>query len=545
MIAMKTKKTLKILIPIVLITIIILIAILSSSWYLNRYVKPRLEDKLSEQTNGEYSLTIKSLSMNVLTQSVTFNDVHITPEKSDPELASYKIFASRLYLHEISVFEILRGKDISVDIIELEEPSISVFQGDPMPVEKKDTTDFSIYALIKSFGESVSVNRFEVSNFDFKLFSGPDEPDPSLYSNNNHFKIINLYIGKSTKDLPGLFEADTVSFTMNRFSYTTSDSLYTFEVGKMEISYIDSLLWVDSVKVLPNYSKQRFAEIAGKQTDRFDIYAGNLLFRKIDLRRLFEHHSLISSVLDISDLSLTAFRDKNDERMYATPESVQHLILNAQVYLKIDTITVDRSFIAYEEIAPGKKTPGRITFNDINAIFTGITNDSTLIAAGRDLVFKADCNLMDEGKVYATYVFPMNTDKMVFTCDGFITNMSLTALNKMVVPTVGVSIEEGHLDTLKFNFRAGETSSEGTMKFLYHDLKLQVPDIKGENKKLKDQLMVFAANTFVLKDSNPKGNNDPRIVEMQFERNKQRFMFHYTWKTILSGIKETVGIPEL
>ncbi len=541
---MKKKSAFRILIPVILITIIAIIAFFSSSWYLNRYVKTRLQDQFSEQTNGQYSLSINSLRMNLLTKSVTFSDVQIKPDKPTPGTATYKVFTSHLNLLGINVIGIIRGKEISVDVIELEKPSVTIVQGIPLKNEIKDTTDFSIYKIIKSFAESVSVNRLEISNFDFKLYSGPDEPSPSLHSDNNHFKLKNLYIGKSTEKLPGLFEADSISLTMNRFSYTTSDSLYTFDVGRMEISYIDSLLWIDSVKVLPNYNKRRFAEIAGKQTDRFNVFAGNLIFRKIDLRKLFEHHSLISSTFDISDLSLTAFRDKNDERMFATPKSLQHLILNAKVYLKIDTIKLDRSFIAYEEVAPGKIKPGRITLNDINAISTGITNDSSLIAKGRDLVLKASCNLMDEGKLYATYVFPMNTDQMVFKCDGFLTNMSLTALNKMIEPTVGVSVKKGHIDTLSFSFNAGETSSKGTMKFLYHDLSLELPEVKNEKKKLKDQLMIFAANTFVIKDSNPRGNTEPREANMHFVRNKQRFMFHYTWKTILSGIKETIGMPE-
>jgi hypothetical protein len=57
--------------------------------------------------------------------------------------------------------------------------------------------------------------------------------------------------------------------------------------------------------------------------------------------------------------------------------------------------------------------------------------------------------------------------------------------------------------------------------------------------------MIFVANNFVLKDSNPSGKKEPRIARMHFERNKQRFMFHYTWQTIFSGIKETVGFPDI
>ena len=115
----------------------------------------------------------------------------------------------------------------------------------------------------------------------------------------------------------------------------------------------------------------------------------------------------------------------------------------------------------------------------------------------------------------------------------------------MLEPTVNISLKSGYIDSLHFKFDAGENVSNGWMRFIYNDLEIELPEEKGENHDFKDRLLVFLANNIILKSSNPSGNKPVRVVPIQYERNKQRFMFNYTWKTLYSGIRETVGIPNI
>lgn len=543
-ITMKKRGAIYIL-PVFLLIIILIIGFFTSSWYLNKVVKVRLEDELGKQTNGQYSLTIKSMGISILRGSIEFSGLTIKPVNVSESDAAYTVTSSGIKFTGLNILRFIGGKRIVVNGIEVDDPSLIVVQGTSGMKEHPDTTAaFSMYNLIKGFAKSVTVKKLEVANSNVKLFSNRLDSIPSLNSNDNYFKIVNLYVGPSTDKISGLFTADSISLVMNRFDYTTDDSLYTFHVKRMEASYGDSTLSIDSIKVIPNYSKRRFAEIAGKQTDRFNVTAANLFFRKIDLRRFFEHHDVICPSMDIKAFYMVAFRDRNDKREYNIPESVQRLLHDAPVYLRIDTIVVTKSFIAYEEIAPGKKEAGRLTFNDISANFTGLTNDSMLISMDRNLYFNARCNLMDKGKLVASYIFPLKAKKMVFECKGFLTEMPMPALNGMLGPSAGIVLNQGVIDTMDFKFSAGEESSKGTMKLIYHDLKLELPDQGNKNAKFKDKISIFVANTFIIKESNPQNDKAPRIADMYYERNKQRFLFHYTWQTIFSGIKETVGMPD-
>jgi hypothetical protein len=82
------------------------------------------------------------------------------------------------------------------------------------------------------------------------------------------------------------------------------------------------------------------------------------------------------------------------------------------------------------------------------------------------------------------------------------------------------------------------------MKFIYNDLKVQMPESDENKAEGITGFALLIANNFIIKDSNPKGDKPPRLSSIEFVRNKERFMFHYTWKSILSGLKETIGIPD-
>lgn len=541
---MKRKRLFPVIIAVTIFVVVVLTILVASSWYLDKFVKTKLQDELYNQTNGEYSLTIHSLKLNLLSQSIIFNDVTFKPETSTPEKATYTGSAKQIKFGGLGILKFFLAREINVHKIEFVDPNVTITQSLVNTPDHDTTKDFSLYNFISSFTNSIAIGSFNLTNFDFKLYSKPGDSIASLHSNNNHFKVINFYVGEETKNLEGMFRADTIALIMNRFEYTTTDSLYTFNVEKMRVSYADSVLKVDSIEVIPNYNKQRFAEIAGKQTDRFNIFAQTLEFNKINLKHFFERHGLIVRSLDITNFNLTAFRDKNDDRHFDIPKSVQALLKEAPIYINIDTLSIFNSFIAYEEVAPGKELAGRITFNEIYGEMIGLTNDSVKVADNHKIEFRAVCKLLNSAKLSAFYTFPMNTSQMVFDCSGFLTDLPMNELNPMIEPNVGISINEGIIDTLDFSFHAEENSSTGTMKFIYRDLKLQVPESDKHKTKGIGGFTLFLANTFVLKENNPSGNRPPRISSIHFVRNKQRFMFHYTWNSIFSGIKETVGVPQ-
>ena len=82
-----------------------------------------------------------------------------------------------------------------------------------------------------------------------------------------------------------------------------------------------------------------------------------------------------------------------------------------------------------------------------------------------------------------------------------------------------------------------EYLSLGSMKFLYHDLKVEFLDKNDTSRhSVKNQLLKFAANAFVIRT-----NNSKRTGEVYYERDRNRAVFQYWVKMILSGVTTSVG----
>ena len=84
----------------------------------------------------------------------------------------------------------------------------------------------------------------------------------------------------------------------------------------------------------------------------------------------------------------------------------------------------------------------------------------------------------------------------------------------------------------------------GKVKMLYDDLKVAVLEKdKGETELDKKFLTSLLAN-FVIKNSNPKEGDAVREEQVQYSRNTNRSLFNLCWKTLFTGIRQTVGIKQ-
>jgi len=117
-------------------------------------------------------------------------------------------------------------------------------------------------------------------------------------------------------------------------------------------------------------------------------------------------------------------------------------------------------------------------------------------------------------------------------------------VNPLAEPMGPASIKEGRFNGLTFDLHGNDYSMNGTVKLLYDDLKVAILEKdKGATETDKKFLTSLLAN-FVIKNSNPKGDNDVRVQQVSLSRNTNRSLFYLCWKTIFKGIRGTVGIKQ-
>jgi len=545
----RPKKGLFILIGILVFFVLGFVALhLSFVLYFDKKIKSDLQKEFFAQTGGTYELQIETLRTDLFVQSVFLSGFRIFPVKGVRPLTSkFFISATKINLEDFNLYSFLTQKDLRFYKLELTNPKVLVFRNN-VDAKMEDTSvhvaKFSIYQLIKKHVSALSVSRIKVSNAEIRIYADDKDSLLLLKSKDNQLLISDLRIDAEAERLGRLFLAEKTDLVIHKFSYTTKDSLYTVKVSRLFASYTDSTVFMDSVMLNPNYSKTTFAEHAGQQTDRIKLFAMKIEFNRMDVKQFFEKNWFIAKELKISGFNLEAYRDKNDFRKSHQPLSIQALINHIPVYVKLDSICVIDAHCRYEELAVDGAEPGKIFFHHVDAVMTGLSNRHENMLSQGYLLVNASCKLMNKGQLHVRYRFPYNTDNMVFDCSGQLYGMPFTELNKVLEPIAKVSAVQGEIDSMVFSFHAGEIASDGWMRLIYHDLRVQILKARGGKPIAVEHFLSFLAHSFIIKENNPTRNQPVRMAKIHYVRDTDRFIFNYSLKSLLSGIKSAIGLPE-
>jgi hypothetical protein len=143
---------------------------------------------------------------------------------------------------------------------------------------------------------------------------------------------------------------------------------------------------------------------------------------------------------------------------------------------------------------------------------------------------------MGEGPLNAEVALPLEGSLRDFTCKGSVGAMELSPLNGMLEPAINMTIKGGRLDRLTFDFSANDNVSSGWMEFLYNNLDVI---LLGKESGKEKGFVSFLANTMAL-SNNPAPGKDLKIVQIGFERDKNKGIVGYIWRTIQSGMVRTI-----
>jgi len=260
----------------------------------------------------------------------------------------------------------------------------------------------------------------------------------------------------------------------------------------------------------------------------------------MDVKQFFEYNWLVIHKVELTGCTIDVFRDNTLPLKKIVRPSLQAMVKSLPFFVSVDTIEVKKGEVTFEVKEPEAASSGKISINKMNIIISGIQNDSSAYSSDQSIKAVIKGFIYNQGRFSETYVFPLEATKEFFYCSGSLTSMPLSLFNPMIKNTKNISIKSGQLDYASFSFIAHENSSKGKMKFMYHDLKIEVMDKEGEKNRLKEKLKTFLANKFVFKECNPCKDGIVRESNIHAEHNPYRFFLYYSMQSILSGIEPAI-----
>ena len=334
-----------------------------------------------------------------------------------------------------------------------------------------------------------------------------------------------------------------VDLVVSNLKVTAPHSFYSYSILKAHLNLEEKILLIDSLKIIPVYDKKTFAKVANEQVSRLDVSVPYITITGLELWRDNQLH--LDAKKAAVNFKLDVYRDKRYPFLKKTyAELPIQFIQKLPLQLHIDTISVEDSFVRYEEFAAKGDSVGYVFFDKINSSISKVHNKASEEKTD-EIKMITSAKFMGKGDLEVTFTYPADTTKTYSTI-GSLKNFPMTTINHILVPAAKVRVESGVMRSLNFNFAYNKYTSNGSVVLNYTDLRVVSLHEDKNHEQAISGVKSFLINTLVLKkDIDEKSKDDRLKGTIQFKRDPRRAIFHYWWQSVFSGIKSAYGLDKL
>lgn len=459
----------------------------------------------------------------------------------------YKGHINGLDIYEINTTQ-LPQKNFSVDSIAIKDPSITVQldEASPRTSSGNFSQDLDLYNAVEGILQEIRINKIAFINGDVRISAplgkGFNAHFPKSFVQLNEVKIAKgtaFSDGRimHTSDIAIRLEKPLYRFSNNRFFvhshlFTMSTYEKTLDLGNLTYGHNEDI-------------KQILDDPQVNQV--FEVNVQHLLLQNIEFQRLLENKEVIAGALAVDDLKVSGFQDNNKPFAKKDEEKpfIKELIKNLDAQLYLGNIEVNKADIRFEQLAEGADTAGVITIQEANLSAENFTNIGNILRANPEIKLDLNGKIMGHGYFETQIIVPMLPDKKPISVMGSLDSMDLTKFNQMARYTSIIAIESGNLYQVNWNFTAGKEQSKGEFEIAYENLNLQLSNEESaDTTGAIDQLGSFIANELIVDTDIAEGlSEEPKKVDFEQERDKEKGFIGYYLDSLLAGFKEVIGMP--
>ncbi|WP_114779006.1 hypothetical protein [Botryobacter ruber] len=343
-----------------------------------------------------------------------------------------------------------------------------------------------------------------------------------------------------------IFDFDAFGIVVRDYTHISADSLYALHIKEIRSSLHNHTLAIDSLRYQPLYSKAEYAEKLEFAEDRIDMVVPAIRLQGMSFRALFNNQRLVVQKMQIERPEVEIYRDNrigiNPERK---PPTLQQRLLQAGLYIRIDTVELENGKLVHPVIAVNAREPGVLLLEEMQLKLLNVTNDSSLIRQNNKITADAAALFMGKSILKVRFLFYLDHPESLYTYEGTLAPMDFTAFNPLIAPMMFIRVERGQIFEASFSVEATEHLATGRLHFPYSKLKIQLLSKQDPgNPGFMLHAGTWLLNTLVIKSNNPTHWGNFREGEIKKERVYQRSVFHHMSQSLLSGIASSL-MPEL
>ncbi len=517
------------------------------------FIENKVNTYLSEHPVEPYSITFDKISVNIFNRSVKIKNLNIVPDslilnntKNTGKKYSnlFEVQIPYIKLSGIKILKAYKNKIVDINKFIIKKPDIKVFNLKSLPktnTHKKASKKLNFDSLNIKPLHSIIIDKFNIDKCSVEVFE-LNSKTPTISIASFSLLLTDLIIDpdNSGKD-KRIISAEDFTIKIKDHNYILPGNLYKIHFDKAGLCYSKSNLFIKSFELIPLYDRVTFGQKTEYQTDYTELTIKNIKFINLDFDELIFNKKFNLGFIDIRGLKTNIYRDKRlPFNFNHFPKLYNESIHNMEFPVNIDTIYITNAKVTYEEQVEKAAKPGMVFFDKMNVLVVNITNDPEKLKKNKSMKIYSTSMLMNKGLLKAKIFLPLTGKIDTFLFSGSLGYMKMEKLNTITIPNASVKIIKGNVKSVNFSANANNNYAKGRMEFLYEDLDVVIlKNIDGEEVKEK-KIFSFVANK-IIKKSNPIADKPPRIAEMYFERDKNKGIFNYIWKTVFSGIKATAS----
>lgn len=533
------------------------------SWYLSVKLRPvimkELKDLVLNSTDSLYRIEFSTVNTNFLLGNASVSDVKIIPDtiifnkliklKRAPNNI-YEVSLKKLTIRNFHPFSIYRNKELSVEQLLFEHPKVVMINRQfDFNENKPPRPNKSPYEYISKFLKLVSVNTISLKDVSFKYIN-KNVPVPEVDSLDKLDITLKDWLidAKSATDPTRIYLLKDVLINLNDYQFATPDSLYHIQLNEFSFAASTGKLNVKKFAVVPRYSEMDFGRKVGFSKERFSIQLSDISLSGIDLPLYIKKQELAAEEMNITNGFVSVFNNnelpsQGVERMGKFPHQLLQLVKAQLTVKKLNLSDVD---ISYAEFDSDSKQKGRITFEKTSGTILNVTNEAKVKAKNPFMLANLNTYMMGQGKLMVNFKFDLNAKNGAFSYQGELGDMDGGFLNRITKPLGMLQVNSGMVKKLSFNVVADQAKASGDLSFRYKDLSIGLmKKVEGKNRLVKLGLFSMLANSLVIRPDNPDEKGKMVGASIYFQRDPRISFFSFVWKTLLQGIKYTVGLtPE-
>lgn len=487
---------------------------------LSQYVQKRAGVELKA-----LNAKVSSISINLFTRSLTVEDFEWTYLDDSLSRSPHHLTLGNIRFSGINLYQLLRNKKIEVHKIVLEGGDLQFNKN--LKIKRKNEPKKKVDL------KGISIDLLVLKDINAKFYND----SIAEYAGTVNLSLGNVQledVGKAQD--PYAYKLKFFEVRVTKIRINEKEGMYRTNVSQLYANSDDHNIIIDSISILPRYSKYRFSRNVGRQIDRFTASIPKISITGLTYDQV-KDTLFTASGFEIVSARLHVFRDKRLPfiKKKNTPLPMA-MIRTFPFGMAIDSLKIIDANITYEEFPEKGFQTGQLRFEGLNATLDHISNrdyysnykQATLITSAR---------IMGKGRIKAEFSLPYG-EQQIYNAKGTISNLALHRLNPILESLAFISVESGTLNQLNFNFDYNDLKSRGSILINYENLK--IAGLTKEKESTTNEFKSWILNTVLRKDKDKSVSREKRTGTIDFDRDRKRAIFNLWVKSLFSGLKSSV-----